>query len=88
MLSCPIDMPLELTQEAEIKLKTLAESLNFENESAVVNDLFYQFVLNQEPEKRKMIMAVYQINVKGTSGIIRYSYYAYPRYLVSMYFTK
>ena len=71
MLSCPIGMPLELTREAEIKLKTLAESLNFENESAVVNDLFYQFVLNQEPEKRKMIMAVYQINVKGTSGIIR-----------------
>jgi hypothetical protein len=57
-------MPLELTKEAEAKLKTLAVCLNLENESTVVNELFYQFVLNQESDKRRMIMAVYQMNVK------------------------
>lgn len=61
-------MPLELTIEAEAKLKTLAECLDFENESAAVNELFYQFVLNQEPDKRRMIMAVYQMNVNGAAG--------------------
>jgi hypothetical protein len=64
-------MPLELTKEAEAKLRTLAECLNLENESAVVNELFYQFILNQEPDKRRMIMSVYQLNVKGTAGIPR-----------------
>lgn len=58
-------MPLELTKEAEAKLKTLAVCLNLENESMVVNELFYQFVLNQESDKRRMIMAVYQMNVRG-----------------------
>jgi hypothetical protein len=58
---------LELTKEAEAKLRTLAECLNLENESTVVNELFYQFVLNQESDKRRMIMAVYQMNVKGAS---------------------
>lgn len=60
--------PLELSQEATTKLRTLAECLNFENESAVVNELFYQFVLNQDPDRRRMIMAAYQMNVKGTGG--------------------
>jgi hypothetical protein len=64
-------MPSELTKEAEAKLRTLAECLNLENESAVVNELFYQFILNQEPDKRRMIMSVYQLNVKGTTGIPR-----------------
>ena len=58
---------LELTKEAQAKLKTLAECLN-EDESAVVNELFYQFVLNQEADKRRMIMAAYQMNVKGAAG--------------------
>jgi hypothetical protein len=62
---------LELTREAEMKLRTLAECLNFENESAVVDELFYQFVLNQEPDKRRMIISVYQMNVKGATGIVR-----------------
>jgi len=58
---------LELTKEAQAKLRTLAECLN-EDESAVVNELFYQFVLNQEADKRRMIMAAYQMNVKSTTG--------------------
>lgn len=58
---------LELTKEAQAKLRTLAECLN-EDESAVVNELFYQFVLNQEADKRRMIMAAYQMNIKGTAG--------------------
>lgn len=63
---------LELTKEAEAKLRTLAECLNFDNESTVVNELFYQFVLNQDPDKRRMIMSVYQMNAKGsTTGIVR-----------------
>ena len=45
--------------------KTLAVCLDLENESTVVNELFYQFVLNQESDKRRMIMAVYQMNVRG-----------------------
>jgi hypothetical protein len=56
---------LELTKEAEAKLRTLAECLNLEDKSTAVNELFYQFVLNQESDKRRMIMAVYQMNVKG-----------------------
>jgi hypothetical protein len=55
---------LQLTKEAEAKLKTLVECLNFNDESAAINELFYQFVLNQDAEKRRMIMAVYQINAK------------------------
>jgi len=58
-------MPLQLTKEAEAKLKTLTECLSLENESAVVNELFCQFILNQEPDKRRMIMSVYQLNVKA-----------------------
>ena len=61
-------MPLELNREAEAKLRALAECLNFNDESAAVNELFYQFVLNQEPDKRRMIMAVYQMNVKNLAG--------------------
>lgn len=65
-------MPLELTKEAEIKLRTLAECLNLDNESTVVNELFYQFILNQEPDKRRVIMSVYQLNVNSTTnGMMR-----------------
>lgn len=59
---------LELTKEAEIKLTTLVECLNLDNESTVINELFYKFVLDQEPDKRRMIMAVYEMNVKNTTG--------------------
>jgi len=60
---------IELTKEAENKLRTLVECLNLENESTVVNELFYKFVLDQEPDKRRMIMAVYQINaIKSTTS--------------------
>ena len=59
---------IELTKEAEIKLTTLVECLNLDNESTVINELFYKFVLDQEPDKRRMIMAVYEINVKNTTG--------------------
>jgi hypothetical protein len=63
------NMPrMELTKEAEAKLTTLVECLNLDNESTVINELFYKFVLDQEPDKRKMIMAVYQLNVKNTTG--------------------
>jgi Arc/MetJ-type ribon-helix-helix transcriptional regulator len=64
-------MPVELTREAEVKLRTLVESFDFPNESAVVNELFYQFVLNQDSERRRMIMAIYQLNVKETDKILR-----------------
>jgi hypothetical protein len=57
---------IELSKEAESKLTTLVECLNLENESTVINELFYKFVLDQEPEKRRMMMAVYQMNVKNT----------------------
>ena len=59
---------IELTKEAEAKLMTLVECLNLDNESTVINELFYKFVLDQDPDKRRMIMAVYQMNVKSTSG--------------------
>jgi hypothetical protein len=59
---------IELTKEAETKLMTLVECLNLDNESTVINELFYKFVLDQEPGKRRMIMAAYQINVKNTAG--------------------
>lgn len=62
-------MPIQLTGEAEAKLRTLAECLNLDNESAVVNELFYQFILNQDSDKRRVIMSAYQLNVKGTIGI-------------------
>lgn len=62
-------MPLiELTKEAESKLMTLVECLNLENESTVINELFYKFVLDQEPDKRRTIMAVYQMNVNNTAN--------------------
>jgi len=59
---------IELTKEAEIKLTTLVECLNLDSESTVINELFYKFVLDQEPDKRRMIMAVYEMNVKNTTG--------------------
>ncbi|MBD0360972.1 MAG: hypothetical protein ICV56_09725 [Nitrososphaeraceae archaeon] len=59
---------IELTKEAETKLTTLVECLNLDNESTVINELFYKFVLDQEPDKRRTIMAVYQMNVKNTAG--------------------
>ena len=58
---------IELTKEAQSKLTTLVECLNLDNESAVINELFYKFVLDQEPDKRRMIMAVYQMNVKNST---------------------
>ena len=62
------DMPrIQLTKEAETKLTTLVECLNLDNESTVINELFYKFVLDQEPDKRRMIMAAYQMNVKDTA---------------------
>ena len=59
--------PLELSKEAETMLRTLMECLNFENENAVVDDLFYQFVLNQEPDKKRIIKSIYQMNIKGAT---------------------
>ncbi len=53
---------LSLTQEAQAKLRTLAECLDLADESAAVNELFYQFVLSQDTGRRKIIMAAYQIN--------------------------
>ena len=58
---------IELTKEAEAKLTTLVECLNLDNESSVINELFYKFVLDQEPDKRRTIMAVYQLNIKNTT---------------------
>ena len=58
---------IELTKEAQSKLTTLVECLNLDNESAVINELFYKFVLDQEPDKRRMIMAVYQMNVNNNN---------------------
>jgi hypothetical protein len=55
---------MQITKEAEAKLKTLVECLNFNDESTAINELFYQFILNQDADKRKMIMAVYQMNIK------------------------
>jgi hypothetical protein len=64
-------MPVvELTKEAESKLRTLVECLNLNDESSVINELFYKFVLDQEPDKRRMIMAAYQMNTKNTANII------------------
>ncbi|MGI0039971.1 MAG: hypothetical protein ACREAO_09145 [Nitrososphaera sp.] len=53
---------LSLTQEAQAKLRTLAECLDLADESAAVNELFYQFVLSQDTGRRKIIMTAYQIN--------------------------
>jgi hypothetical protein len=61
---------VELTKEAEAKLKTLVECLNSNDESSVINDLFYKFVLDQEPDKRRMLMAAYQMNVENAASII------------------
>lgn len=57
---------LQITKEAEAKLKTLVECLNFNDESAAINELFYQYILNQDADKRRMIMAVYQMNIKNS----------------------
>jgi hypothetical protein len=59
---------IEITKEAEAKLTTLVECLNLDNESTVINELFYKFVLEQEPDKRRMIMSVYQMNIKNSTG--------------------
>lgn len=56
---------LSLTQEAQAKLRTLAECLNLADESVAVNELFYQFILSQDTDRRKIIMATYQINMAG-----------------------
>jgi hypothetical protein len=61
---------VELTKEAEAKLKTLVECLNLNDESSAISELFYQFVLDQEPDKRRIIMAAYQMNVQNTTSII------------------
>lgn len=53
---------LSLTEEAQAKLRTLAECLDLADESAAVNELFYQFVLSQDRGRRKIIMVAYQIN--------------------------
>jgi hypothetical protein len=58
---------IELTKEAQSKLTTLVECLNLDNESTIINELFYKFVLDQEPDKRRMIMAVYQMNVNNNN---------------------
>lgn len=58
---------IEITKEAETKLSTLVECLNLDNESTVIDELFYKFVLDQDSDKRRMIMAVYQMNVKNSS---------------------
>jgi hypothetical protein len=64
-------MPLvELTKEAEAKVKTLVECLNLNDESSVINELFYQYMLDQETEERRTIMAVYQLNIKNSSNVI------------------
>jgi hypothetical protein len=55
---------LQLTKEAEAKIRTLVECLNFSDESAAIDELFFQFVLNQDADKRRLILAVYQINAK------------------------
>jgi hypothetical protein len=62
---------IQLTNEAKTKLRTLVECLNWDNESAVINELFYKFVLDQEPDKRRMIMAIYEMNIKNTTSHIR-----------------
>jgi hypothetical protein len=63
-------MPLvDLTKEAEAKLRTLVECLGLNDESSIINELFYKFVLDQDPDKRRMMMAAYQMNVKNTSEI-------------------
>lgn len=63
-------MTLDLTIEAEAKLKTLAECLNLNNESLVVNELFYQFILDQQPDKRRIIMSIYQMNIAHSRSTI------------------
>ena len=54
---------MELSREAREKLRTLVECFGFEDESAAVNELFYQTVLNQAEEKRKMLMTLYSLNL-------------------------
>jgi Arc/MetJ-type ribon-helix-helix transcriptional regulator len=55
---------LQLTREAETKLRTLVECGSFNDESGAINELFSQFILNQDAEKRRMIMAIYKMNVE------------------------
>jgi hypothetical protein len=60
---------IELTKEAQSKLTTLVECLNLDNESTVINELFYKFVLDQDPDKRRMIMSVYQMTANNNTTI-------------------
>ena len=59
---------IELTKEAQSKLMTLVECLNLDNESTVINELFYKFVLDQDPDKRRMIMSVYQMTANNNTS--------------------
>ncbi len=59
---------IELTKEAQSKLTTLVECLNLDNESTVINELFYKFVLDQDPDKRRMIMSVYQMTANNNTS--------------------
>ncbi|HEV3432394.1 MAG TPA: hypothetical protein VG098_00200 [Nitrososphaera sp.] len=59
---------IELTKEAQSKLTTLVECLNLDNESTVINELFYKFVLDQDPDKRRMIMSVYQMTTNNNTS--------------------
>jgi len=61
---------VELTKEAEAKLRTLVECLNLNDESSVINELFYQYMLDQEADERRAIMAVYQLNIDNSSNVI------------------
>ena len=47
---------------------TLVECLNLDNESTVINELFYKFVLDQDPDKRRMIMSVYQMTANNNTS--------------------
>ncbi len=61
---------MELSKESEGKLRTLVECMGYRDADEAVSELFYQTLLNQDADKRKMIMAVYQINT-GQSQSIR-----------------
>ena len=54
---------MELSKDAEGKLRTLVECMGYRDASEAVSELFYQTLLNQDADKRKMMMVVYQINI-------------------------
>ena len=65
-----VNKKMELSREAESKLRTLVECLGYRDASEAVNELFYQTLLNQDPDRRKMMMAIYQINAgQNQAGI-------------------